>query len=329
MEKDKFLTQKEIDALLTALPKDGSPLPGDDNKYIGSARTYDFRSPDKFSKEQIRTLQMIHENFARRLGQSLSAYLRAAVQITCVHIEQGSFADFRQNLTSPSVISVLSVAPLPGRILLATDAPTATVMLDRLLGGFGRPARDDHEVTDLEQSLMRGVIVYIVEALKEAWRNVITLDVALEETALNPEFVQVALPSDAAVFIAFEIKIHESTGVMSICIPYSVLKPISSELSPHTWVAGEARETAMYREALLRELEHVVVDVAVLLGEADVNFEELLQLQQGDVLVLNSVVGRPLPVLVGDSRRYYGQPGLLANHMAVQIASIAEVTPNG
>ena len=97
MEKDKFLSQKEIDALLTALPKDGSPLSVDD-KYVGTARAYDFRSPDKFSKEQIRTLQMIHENFARRLGSSLSAYLRTAVQLACVHIEQGSFADFKQNL---------------------------------------------------------------------------------------------------------------------------------------------------------------------------------------------------------------------------------------
>jgi flagellar motor switch protein FliM len=328
MEKDKFLSQKEIDALLTALPKDGSPLSVDD-KYVGTARAYDFRSPDKFSKEQIRTLQMIHENFARRLGSSLSAYLRTAVQLACVHIEQGSFADFKQNLTSPSVMSVLSMAPLPGRILLATDAPTATIMLDRLLGGFGRAAREDHEVTDLEQSLMRGVMTYIVEGLKDAWRNVITLDVMLEETALNPEYVQVALPSDAAVFLAFEIKIHENNGILSICIPYSVLKPISSELSPHAWVAGEARETAIYREALLRHLEHVTVDVAVLLGEAEVDFEDLLQLQHGDVLVLNSVIGRPLSVLVGDTQRYHGQPGLLANHMAVQIATMAEVAPNG
>jgi flagellar motor switch protein FliM len=328
MEKDKFLTQKEIDALLTALPKDGSPLPGDD-KYIGTARAYDFRSPDKFSKEQMRTLQMIHENFARRLGSALGAYLRAAVQVACVHIEQGSFADFKQNLAAPSVVSVLSMAPLPGRILVATDASTATIMLDRLLGGFGRAAKEGHEITDLERTLMEGIMAYVVDGLQDAWRNVITLNVALEETGFNPEFVQVALPSDAAVFMAFETRIHDTAGIMSICIPYPVLKPISSDLSPHTWVAGEAKETVTHRDALMRQLEYVTVDVTVLLGQADVDFEELLQIQRGDVLVLNTVVGRPLPVLVGDARRYFGQPGLSANHVAVEIATMAEVAPNG
>ena len=117
--------------------------------------------------------------------------------------------------------------------------------------------------------------------------------------------------------------------MMSLCVPYSVLKPIGSELSPHTWVTGEARESGVYREALVRHLDNVHVDVAVLLGEADVDFEELLQIQRGDVLVLNSIVGRPLPVLVGNTRRYSGQPGLSANHIAVQIATLTEVVANG
>ena len=231
MEPDKTLSQAEIDALLTILPADGLAVPGDPIPF-GSARAYDFRSPDKFSKEQIRTLQMIHENFARRVSSSLAAYLRTTVQLTCVHIEQGSFADFIQNIPTPSLIAVLSMEPLPGRVLLALDAATATIAVDRLLGGFGRPAEEDHEITDIEQSLIQRAIATLADGLREAWANVIDLKVNIEETALNPEFVQVALPSDAAILLGFEVKIRAYTGMMNICIPYSVLKPIVSKLSP-------------------------------------------------------------------------------------------------
>lgn len=332
MEKKegKTLSQKEIDALLSILPTNGdTPAHGAD-RYVGSARAYDFRSPDKFSKEQIRTLQMIHENFTRRVSSSLAAYLRAAVQLNCVHIEQGSFADFIQNIPSASLAAVLKMDPLPGRILLTLDPQTTSVAVDRLLGGFGRPIKaDQHQITDIEQALIKGVINYLAEGLREAWRNVITLTVTLEETTLNPEFVQIALPSDAAIFLGFEFKIRETNGSMSICIPYSVLKPIVSELSPHTWASGETEAAGSHRQGLLTHLKFTSVDVAVLLGEVTVGFEELLHLQPGDVMLLDTQVTRPLPVMVGNTKRYAGQPGLTGHNLAVQITSVIEDTSYG
>lgn len=327
MEKEKNLSQKEIDALLSIMSTDEgtSSATGKSttNRYIGSVRTYDFRSPDKFSKEQIRTLQMIHENFARRAGSALAAYLRATVHLACVHVEQGSFADFLQNIPVSSVAAVLRVDPLPGRILMTIDSSTATIAIDRLMGGHGSPL-EDHALTDIEQSLIKNVIRYFAGGLQEAWHNVVALEVGLEEITLNPEFVQVALPSDAAIFLGFEIKIRDNNGMMSICIPYSVLKPIVSELSPHAWVAGETTESAKDKLGLVDHLRLTRVGLSVLLGEATVDFEELLHLQNGDVLVLNTLVNRPLPILVGDKKRYLGQPGLSGSHMAVQITNVME-----
>lgn len=328
MTKEKSLTQKEIDALLSILPTDGTPLPGGEH-IIGSVRAYDFRSPDKFSKEQIRTLQMIHENFARRISSSLSAYMRATVQVMCVHLEQGSFADFMQNITSPSLINIFQMEPLPGRMMLAIDAPTVTIIIDRLLGGFGRPADESHDITDLEQTLMYGVNEYISQDLQEAWKNVIELNIGVSETTLNPEFAQVALPSDAAVFLGFEIKARENTGMMSICLPYSLLKPIASALSPHTWVAGETKETGAHSDALRRHVQEMEVDVSVLLGEISASFEDLLHLHPGDVLMLNTVVGRSLPVLVGECPKFQAQPGQSSRHLAVQIMNVMEAKSNG
>ncbi|MCB0191860.1 MAG: flagellar motor switch protein FliM [Anaerolineae bacterium] len=324
MERDKkSLSQKEIDALLSILPNEETPRPGAD-RFIGSAKTYDFRSPDKFSKEQIRTLQMIHENFTRRVSSSLAAYLRAAVQLSCVHIEQGSFADFIQNIPTSSLAAVLKMDPLPGRVLLTLDSSTIAVAVDRMLGGFGRPIAEGHQVTDIEQTLVHGVIQYLATELREAWRNVITLNINIEETTLNPEFVQVALPTDAAVFLGFEFKIRENNGSMSICIPYSVLKPIVSELSPHTWVTGETEQAENHQKDLLSHLKQTQVDLSVSLGEITVDFEELLHLQVGNVLALDTMVSRPLPILVGNSKKYMGQPGLSGSYMAVQITEVME-----
>ncbi len=329
MSQEKTLSQKEIDALLAILPSDGTPLPGDAGQFVGTARTYDFRSPDKFSKEQIRTLQMIHENFARRVTSALSAFLRATVAVSLVHVEQGSFVDFLQNIPSPSPTTVFKYEPLPGRVMLAIDTATATIAIDRLLGGMGDTVQPDHEITDIEQLLLKNIINYIASEMEEAWRNVLSIKVTTVESTLNPEFVQVALPSDAAIFIGFEISIRDNTGMMSICIPYSVLKPIVSELSPHTWVAGETREAGIYQDSLIAHIKHTQVDFSVLLGEIETNFEDILHLQAGDVLVLNTHVSRPLPVLIGDSKRYSGQPGVIGRQMAVQIVDVLEAKDNG
>jgi len=330
MSQEKTLSQKEIDALLAILPSDGTPLPNaEPDQFIGNAKAYDFRSPDKFSKEQVRTLQMIHENFARRLTSSLSAFLRSTVSISLVHVEQGSFVDFLQNIPSPSPTTVFRFDPLPGRVMLAFDTDTAAIAIDRLMGGMGMPIGDDHEITDIDQKLLENVVEYVADGIEEAWSNVIKISVKTVETTLNPEFAQVALPSDAAVFIGFEVRIRELTGMMSICIPYSVLKPIVSELSPHTWVAGEARESGIYRDKLEAHIRRTEVDVRTLLGEADVNFEEILQLQTGDVLVLDTHVQRALPVMVGEDKRFNGQPGTIGYQLAVQIVDVLEVKNSG
>jgi len=327
-QQEKSLSQKEIDALLSILPSgsgEGPVAPGGDTSFVGSARAYDFRSPDKFSKEQIRTLQMIHENFARRVGSSFAAYLRTGVQMNVVHLEQGSFVDFIQNIPTHSLVTVFRMDPLPGRALVTFDPATASVIVDRLLGGFGQALENlDHEITDIEQELLQKVLEYIAGGLQEAWRNVISLDVGVEEITLNPEFVQIALPTDAAIFLGFEIKIRESTGMMSICLPYSMLKPIVTELSPHTWVAGETKEAGAYSEGLFAHLKRTAVDFSVLLGEVSVDFEDLLYLQEGDVLLLDSQVNRPLSVRVGQYRKYLGQPGRAGKYMAVQITSVVE-----
>lgn len=330
MSQDKTLSQKEIDALLAILPSDGAALPGTGpDTFLGSARAYDFRSPDKFSKEQIRTLQMIHENFARRLTSSLSAFLRATVSVALVHVEQGSFVDFLQNIPSPSPTTVFKYNPLPGRVMLAFDTDTASIAIDRLMGGLGQPTKDEHEITDIDQRLIETLIDYISDAIEDAWRNVQTVKVEKVETTLNPEFAQVALPTDAAVFIGFEVRIRENTGMMSVCIPYSVLKPIINELSPHSWVAGENRVAEVYKDSLESHMQSTEVDLRTLLGEVEVNFEDVLQLQVGDVLVLDSQVDRPLPILVGENKQYHGNPGLLGRQLAVQISDIIERGKNG
>jgi flagellar motor switch protein FliM len=321
-DEDKTLSQKEIDALLAILPADGGPLPGDipGRPPAMPAKLYDFRSPNKFSKEQMRTLKMIHESFARRITSSLSAHLRTSAQATFVYIEQGMYKQLSNHVPEPSIIYIVKLAPLPGRLLLSFDAGLAAVFVDRLLGGSGHPVTVSHQVTDIEVRLVKNVATHALDALRDAWSNVVELEPHIEESALNTQFVQVALTSDAAVFIALEIKMSEATGTMTMAIPYPVIKPIVYKLSPHTWVAGQERtEDEQSSGDMRHNLWDVPVDVVAQLGEADLTIAELMSLRPGDVIPLNSHIGSELPLLTEDYELFRCRPGTIGSQMAVLV----------
>ncbi len=323
-DDDKTLSQKEIDALLAILPADGGPLPVDTAPGpppAVPAKLYDFRSPSKFSKEQIRTLKMIHESFARRLTSSLSAHMRTSVQATFVYIEQGTYKQLSNHVPEPSVIFIVKLPPLPGRLLLSVDAGLASVFVDRLLGGTGRVMSISHAITDIEVRLVGNVVAHTLDALADAWSNVVELEPRVEESAQNTQFVQVALTSDAAVFIALEIKIQEATGTMTMAIPFPVIKPIIFKLSPHTWVAGQERTEESSASIDMRQnLQHIPVDVVAELGSVNLTIAELVSLRSGDVIPLNTHIDSDLPLLTEDQELHRCRPGTVGSQMAVLVS---------
>ncbi len=327
------LTQQEIDALLEALPQEAEAAarrsPGRKQKH--EVQPYDFRSPVKFSKEQIWTLQIIHENLAKRLTASLSVYLRSKVQVSLRSVDQGTYAVFIADMPRPIIAYIISLRPLPGRIILGIGPELSTAIIDRMLGGTGLIQAHSREVTDLELALLRKAAEKILTDLVEAWAGIVRLEPRIEDVVLNPMFAGVAFPTDAAVLAVFDVYFEQSSGIMNMTIPFSVLDPVAQELSSGMWARRLTRGTTNTTDALLRQmvahLLQINVPLSVCWTTSQLKLEEIAGLRAGDILLLDTRRDGLVKVFVGGQQKYWGRPGTVDNRMAVQIEQIVEPEP--
>lgn len=327
-----LLSQEEIDALLSSVgtqPAEEEARPAARTTAAGgdkrSYRIYDFTSPDKFSKDQMRTLQMIHDNFTRFLNSTLSAYLRTVVQSSLVQVLEKSYEEFIRELANPSVIGIFSMPPLEGSAVLETNPTVVFSTYDRLLGGRGEPPLQVRELTDIEQSVVEGVFNRVLRALKEGWRSVTDFEPKLESLETNPAFVSIAAPNDRVAAMSFELKIGETSGVMNLCIPHIVVEPIASKLSAQLWFSGANKGgTDETRRTIKRSLDRAKLQVIAELGKTRLPLRELLEIKNGDVLRLDQYVGDPLKIKIGDSVKFAGQAGTIKGKVAVQVTGKLE-----
>lgn len=322
----EMLSQAEIDALLSSVSaKEEEPAKEEvkeERKGVGkkAVRVYDFTSPDKFSKDQIRTLQMIHENFTRLVNTSLSAYLRSVIQVTLVEVRETSYDEFIRSLPGSTVMSVSSVPPLEGSMIVEMTPKLIFSMFDRLLGGKGEASDEVRELTDIEHSVVEGIFGRILTCFKEAWLNIITLTPRLEALENNPQFSQIVSPNERVAALSFEVRLGEIVGVLNLCLPHVVLEPIVSKLSAQLWFAGgRKKETSGQHDFIKKRLENVTVPMIVQFKDTKVNVRELLELQVGDVIRLDNSVSDKLIIKIGNRIKYEGQPGVMRGKLAVQI----------
>ena len=234
---NEVLSQDEIDQLLTAISSGETDT--DDYKPVNSAKKikmYDFKRPDKFSKEQLRTVSIMHETFARLTTTSLSAQLRSLVHVHVASVEQITYEEFIRSIPTPTTLAVINMDPLKGNAVLEIDPAITFCMIDRLFGGRGLTSGNkNRDLTDIEQEVMEGVIVRILANIREAWTQVIDLRPRFAQIETNPQFAQIVPPTEMVVLITLETKVGEEEGMMNFCIPYLVLEPIVSKLSSQYW----------------------------------------------------------------------------------------------
>ena len=253
----EVLSQSEIDALLSAISS-GKSLDNIDTKRVEvehrKIKIYDFKRPDKFSKDQIRTLQMMHENFARVTTTSLSAQLRTLVGIHVASVDQLTYEEFIRSVSNPSTLAMVSMDPLKGSSILEIDPSITFTIIDRLFGGPGEsPKNLNRELTDIELSVMEGIIVRILGNLREAWSQVIDLRPRLGSIETNPQFAQMVSPNDMVVLITLETKVADVEGMMNFCIPYITIEPILSKLSAQYWYASVKRGSTIENLKIIKE----------------------------------------------------------------------------
>ncbi len=324
---NEVLSQDEIDQLLQAISSGDSEA--DDFKPVSDTRKikiYDFKRPDKFSKEQIRTVSIMHETFARLTTTSLSAQLRSLVHVHVASVDQLTYEEFIRSIPTPTTLAVINMDPLKGNAVLEIDPAITFSIIDRLFGGTGQGAKVSRDLTDIEQSVMEGIIVRILANMREAWTQVIDLRPRLGQIETNPQFAQIVPPSEMVVLVTLETKVGEEEGMMNFCIPYLTIEPIISKLSSQFWFSSVRRSsTTQYLGTLKEKLSDVDMDVAAEIGTINLPIRDVLALKNGDVVLLsNSKVGEPLTLSVGNKKKFYCQPGVVGKKMAVQIISKIE-----
>jgi len=293
--------------------------------YAKNVQGFDFSRASKFSKDQIRTLQMIHETFARLFSSTLSAKIRALTRIKVVSVEEVTYEDFISTVSNPSIISIFGLPPMEGNAVLDISPQIGFPLMDRLLGGSGEEEEDARELTDIEINIMESILTDALNFLKEAWSNVITISPKLEVLESNPYFVQIVPPNEMIILVNFEAEIGEKSGRMNLALPYVMLETVLPKLSIQKWFATYRRTIAPDTPLKVeRRLLKTSVVLSAELGSALISLKDFLNLDVGDILTLQTKVSDEVDVFVGNKLKFKGRPGLVGKSIAIQTTSVVK-----
>jgi len=319
----EVLSQNEIDNLLAALSTgelDVEQMQSSDEKKV---KDYDFRRPAKFSKEYLRTLEIIYEHYGRILSTTLPLYLRKNVSISVANSETVTYSEFSNALSNPVILGIVNFQPLQGQIILELQANIGFSFIDRMLGGEGGTLDRPRPFTDIEMPLIEKLIGICVQQMVEPWQNVLAIDPLLERIETNPQFAQVISPTDMIAIITLNIKIGDIEGLMNICLPYFTLESVMDKLNTKYWFSTmQKHNDENYEEHLESLIKRVDVPVKAVLGNCHVSVNDFLHLQQGDIIRLDNRVNTEMHIYVGNIDKFTAMPGTSKNKYAVRITSV-------
>jgi flagellar motor switch protein FliM len=314
----EVLSQQEIDALLSAL-NSGEIQASDVTEKNEKVKVYDFKRAMRYSKEQLRSITRIHENFTRLLTSYLSAQLRTFVQIEIDLVDQVNYQEFISSLPTKTILNVFDVKPVDGKLLIEINPQVAYAILERLLGGQGESTDRNDTLTEIETVLLQKIFTRSSDMYQNAWKNIENLKVKWEAIESNPQFIQIASQNDTVILIALRTTIGEVTGRMTLCIPHIIVEPVLHKLSTHQWLSSMAKTNIPQQDKLKQNLDNVSMPVIAELGRGTLPVSDLLHLQIGDVIGIET--GK-LQVKVGEFTRFLGNPGLKKGRYAVQIEEV-------
>lgn len=320
----EVLSQNEIDALLNALSSGEVDVKEiKDNSSEKKVKKYDFRNPQKIAKDQLRTLEIIHDNLSRLLQTFLSGYLRAPVKVSVLTVDQYAYSEFTNAISNPAFLSVVDFEPLSGQIIIDISTNTAFAIIDRLLGGDGEKLVDIRSFTEIELTLLKNIMKRIIGLMAQAWDNVIILTPTLEKIETNSQFAQIISPNETIALVTMNLSIGSIEGLINICIPHLVMEPILEKLSTKLWFSSTKREaTQVDKELLHKRIKSTYVSLNANLSSTKITIGDLINLQRGDVILLNGTINDEVFINVGTQLKFYGRPGANKNKVAVKITRV-------
>lgn len=328
-----ILSQEEVDALLTAVSSEGadtdigSIVSAEADEAEASEKTltlYDFRRPDRVSKDQMRTLQNLHEGYARQFSTTLTNFLRTFVEIELISVDQLTFSEFVMSIANPSCIYVFKMEPLEGSAIVEINPSLVFFIIDRLFGGQGRPSEQNRELTQIEQNVIHRIVERGLGDLKDVWEHIGVFSPKIETYETNPQFVQIAPPGETVILISLEVRMQNASGLMSLCFPYMLLDSVINNLSGESWMSSQSSTTQETKEMLSHEINSLTLPVSAVIGQIRLSIKDLLQLQRGDILCIEKKKNTDLLVQIGSKTKMEGKTGLIGRKKAIEITKIVE-----
>ena len=319
----EVLSQSEIDSLLNALSS--GELDADEMKDTGKkqVKNYDCARPAKFSKEHLRTMEIIFEQYGRLLSTNLPGYLRKNVQVEVMNSEAVTYSEFSNALSNPVLLGIVNFEPLPGNIIIELATNLGYAIVDRMLGGMGLPLEHNREFSEIELLIIERILTVCINLLREPWTNVVEIHPRLERIETNSQFAQFISPSEMIAIITISIKIGDVEGLMNICLPYMTLEDVMDKLNTKYWFSTmKERGEEEYAGVIESLIAKAPMPVKAVLGKSAISISDFINLQVGDIIRLNTKVDDELYVYVGNIKKFTVLPGASGEHYAVRVTSV-------
>ncbi len=323
---NKVLSQQEIDTLLSALSSgelavEDVQRESEDHK----AKPYDFRRPNKFSKEHISTIELIHENYARIMSNYLSSQLRSNISMKQVSIDQVTYEEFIRSIPNPTLLINFKMPPLTGGLLLEINLQFAFQIIELLCGGKAGNPVNIRELTDIEQNIIRDILHSFIEYMKMAWQDVIEVEPSLESVKSNPQLNQAMSPTEPVALVTFTMEVAGIHSFANLCIPYISVEKIVDKLGVQYWFQNDNQGNIEEYEAAIREkIMSSKIDLSIVMGSANITIEDFMALSKGDVIQLDKPTDEALDMYVEDKLHFLVQPGIYKGKLSVQVVDIVE-----
>ena len=318
------LSQNEIDDLLAALSAGEltpDEVPKEDEKQ--KVKPYDFRSPQKFSKDHIRTLELIHDNYARIISNYLTAQVRSNVKVKLESVQQITYEEFIHSVPNPTVLTIFKMPPLSGSVLFEINPQFVFEIIDLLLGGSGTGKYRPREFTDIDKNIIKVMSTGLISNLKLAWEDVMPVETEVESIETNPALNQTLAPNDPVALITFSVEMGKNNTFINICIPYLSIEKVLDKLVVQYWFQDNNENTVNESKERLRERLNIVeMRLSAVLGTTNLTVEEFLNLNIGDVITLDESTKSPVKLMVENKVYCYGKPGVIGKNMGVEILDI-------
>ena len=319
----EVLSQDEIDNLLKALSTgelDADEMKNTDERQV---KDYDFARPAKFSKEHLRTLEIIFEHFGRLLATNLPAYLRKSVSVDVVNSEVVIYSEFSNALSNPVLLGVVGMDPLMGNVIMEMASNLGFAIVDRLLGGVGNSLEKERDFSEIELSILERVFTICVNLLHEPWENVVEITPRLNRIETNSQFAQIISPSETIAIVTINLKIGDVEGLMNICLPYTTLEPVMDKLNTKYWFSTmKEKDSNSYEAAIENIIDNALIPMKAVLRTSKINVQDFVNLQLGDIIRLDRKVDDELEVYVGNIKKFKALPGYSDNKYAVRVTEI-------